>query len=120
MPKTIKKRNQKVSKPKVNSRKVAKKTKTTKTVRKYKPRKQKTPKNKMLQKPIVLYSKDPITGQETLATADMSNKDGLQTYMATVESKIPPTMYQRNNGTGYMSMSEKRAVVVQRYKNMSN
>jgi hypothetical protein len=115
MTKSVKKTSQKVNKSKVGKK--VKSTKSTKVTRKT--RKTRTPKKKMLQNPIILYSKNPKTGQETLATARMSNKDGLQTYMATVESKIPPTVYQRNNGSKYMTMSEKRAVVVQSYKNMN-
>lgn len=89
-----------------NKRKYVRKTKTP---RRHKHRKEQTP--------IVLYSKDPVSGLETIAKADMINKEGVKTYFASLESKLPPTVYKTNDGSQFMTMNEKRAIVVESFKN---
>ena len=71
------------------------------------------------QQPTVLYSKDPRTGEETVARTATFNQDGVKTFMARMNSRMPPTVLQRNNGSSVMSMSQKRAMVVQSYTNMN-
>ena len=71
------------------------------------------------QQPTILYSKDPRTGEETVARTATFNEDGVKTFMARMNSRMPPTVLQRNNGSSVMSMSQKRAMVVQSYTNMN-
>ena len=71
------------------------------------------------QQPTFLYSKDPRTGEETVARTASFNQDGVKTFMARMNSRMPPTVLQRNNGSSVMSMSQKRAMVVQSYTNMN-
>jgi len=91
-----------------NKRKYVRKTKTHR--RKYR-------KHTKEQKPFMLYSKDPTTGMETIAKTDMTNKEGVKTYFASVESKLPPTVYKTNDGSQFMTMNEKRAIVIESFKN---
>lgn len=72
-----------------------------------------------VQQPTVLYSKDPRTGEEIVARTATFNEDGVKTFMARMNSRMPPTVLQRNNGSSVMSMSQKRAMVVQSYTNMN-
>ena len=114
MPKVIKtkgtKRNTK-TKTRRTKRKYVRKIKTSRTPRI--PRQKKHNE----QKPIVLYSKDPVSGLETVAKANMTNKQGLKTYFASVESKLPPTVYKTNDGSQFMTMNQKRAIVIESFKN---
>ena len=71
------------------------------------------------QQPTVLYSKDPRTGEETVARTATFNQDGVKTFMARMNSRMPPTIFKRDNGSSVMSMSQKRAMVVQSYTNMN-
>jgi hypothetical protein len=116
MPKSTKTTKRITRSKHTTKRKYVRKTKTS--------RKPKTPRRKYHkhhnhkeQKPIVLYSKDPVTGVETIAKADMTNKEGVKTYFASVESKLPPTVYKTNDGSQFMTMNEKRAIVVESFKN---
>ena len=72
-----------------------------------------------VQQPTVLYSKDPRTGEETVARTATFNQDGVKTFMARMNSRMPPTVFKRDNGSSVMSMSQKRAMVVQSYTNMN-
>ena len=71
------------------------------------------------QQPTILYSKDPRTGEETVARTASFNNDGVKTFMARMNSRMPPTVFKRDNGSSVMSMSQKRAMVVQSYTNMN-
>ena len=71
------------------------------------------------QQPTFLYSKDPETGEETVASTAYSNNKGVKTFMAKMNSHIPPTVYQSNNGSTVMTSSQKKAMVVQSYTNMN-
>ena len=42
------------------------------------------------QQPTFLYSKDPETGEETVASTAYSNNKGVKTFMAKMNSHIPP------------------------------
>ncbi len=92
--KTNKKTGKKTNRPK---RKYVRKSKTT--------------------KPIVLYSKDPQTGRETIAQAAVLDNKGVKGYVATVESILPPKVYKTSNGSNFMTMNEKRAIVIESFKN---
>jgi hypothetical protein len=110
MPITYKKTNKKIGK-------VGKKTTTPK--RKYIKRTKKSKKSKSLtpNKPFVLYSKDPQTGRETIAKAAVLDNKGVKGYVATVESRLPPTVYKTSNGSNFMTMNEKRSIVIESFKN---
>ena len=71
------------------------------------------------QQPTVLYSIDPETGEETVARTEYSNNKGVKTFMAKMNSHIPQTVYQSNNGSTVMTSSQKKAMVVQSYTNMN-
>jgi hypothetical protein len=71
------------------------------------------------QQPTVLYSRDPETGEETVASTAYSNNKGVKTFMAKMNSRMPPTVYQSNNGSTVMTSSQKKAMVVQSYTNMN-
>ena len=72
-----------------------------------------------VQQPTVLYSKDPKTGEETVASTAYSNNKGVKTFMARMNSRMPPTVFKRDNGSSVMSMSQKKSMVVQSYVNMN-
>ena len=67
------------------------------------------------QQPIILYSKNKETGQETLLEAKKTEKDGMKSFYVKTESKIPPTIISDNYGKSMMSMSQKRQLVVQSF-----
>ncbi len=67
------------------------------------------------QKPVVLYSKNPLTGEETLVQTQQINGDKFKSFAMKSESQIPPTVYKSNNGSTTFSMSKKRQMVVQSY-----
>jgi len=71
------------------------------------------------QQPTVLYSRDPETGEETVASTAYSNNKGVKTFMAKMNSHIPPTVYKSNNGSTFMTSSQKKAMVVESYTNMN-
>ena len=70
-------------------------------------------------KPTILYSKNPVTGEETVAAATTMNKEGVHSFAIAVEKNMPPTYYKENNGTETFTMSQKRSIVVQSYKDMA-
>jgi hypothetical protein len=108
MPRTYKKTNKKTGK-------VGKKTITPK--RKYVKRTKNTNSVKT-SKPFVLYSKDPQTGRETIAKTAVLDNKGVKGYVATVESRLPPTVYKTSNGSSnFMTMNEKRSIVIESFKN---
>ena len=101
------------SQPRKMKTKRTKKTKTTKRV-------SRSNKLKLTsQQPTVLYSRDPETGEETVASTAYSNNKGVKTFMAKMNSHIPTTVYQSNNGSTVMTSSQKKAMVVQSYTNMN-
>ena len=71
------------------------------------------------QQPTILYSRDPETGEETVASTAYSNNKGVKTFMAKMNSHIQTTVYQSNNGSTVMTSSQKKAMVVQSYTNMN-
>jgi hypothetical protein len=71
-----------------------------------------------VQKPVVLYSKNPLTGEETVVQTQQINGDKFKSFMMKSESEIPPTIYKSNNGSTTFSMSKKRQMVVQSYSSM--
>ena len=98
------------------------KTKRTKRTKKTKNTKRVPRSNKLKltsQQPTILYSKDPETGQETIASTAYSNNKGVKTFMARMNSRMPPTVFKRDNGSSVMSMSQKKSMVVQSYVNMN-
>ncbi len=107
MPRTYKKTNKKTAK-------VGKKTIIPK--RKYVKRTKNT-KSQKASKPFVLYSKDPQTGRETIAKAAVLDNKGIKGYVASVESRLPPTVYKTSNGSNFMTMNEKRSIVIESFKN---
>jgi hypothetical protein len=69
-------------------------------------------------KPTILYSKNPVTGEETVATATTMNNQGVHSFAISVEKNMPPSYHIENNGTETFTMSQKRSLVVQSYKDM--
>ncbi len=67
------------------------------------------------QQPLVLYSKNKETGQETLLEAQKTEKDGMKSLVVKAESKIPPTIISDNFGKSMMTMNQKRQLVVQSF-----
>ena len=67
--------------------------------------------------PLVLYSKNKETGQETLLEAQKTEKDGMKSLFVKSESKIPPTIVSDNFGKSMMTMSQKRQLIVQSFSN---
>ncbi len=71
-----------------------------------------------VQQPVILYSKNPSTGEETVVQTQQINGDKFKSFMMKSESEIPPTIYKSSNGSTTFSMSKKRQMVVQSYSNM--
>ena len=98
---------------------IGKKQKKTKGKSKSKPKSKSGKKaTKMVikvQTPVVLYSKNQSTGEETLVQTQQINGDKFKSFMMKSESEIPPTIYKSNNGSTSFSMSKKRQMVVQSY-----
>ena len=63
----------------------------------------------------MLYSKNPLTGEETVVQTQQINGDKFKSFMMKSESEIPPTVYKSDNGSTSFSMSKKRQMVVQSY-----
>jgi hypothetical protein len=103
--------------PKINK---PRKYKTTKTARKTKTMRPRKTMKLTSQKPTVLYSKNNKTGEETVASFTTKNNNGMKGYAMAVESQIPPTVYKSSNGSTVMTMSQKRSLVVQNYKDMNH
>ncbi len=72
------------------------------------------------QQPLVLYSKNKETGQETLLEAQKIEKDEMKSLFVKSESKIPPTIVSDNSGKTIMSMSQKKQIIVQSFSNKKN
>ncbi len=68
-----------------------------------------------IKNPVLLYSKNQSTGEETLVQTQQINGDKFKSFMMKSESEIPPTIYKSNNGSTSFSMSKKRQMVVQSY-----
>lgn len=104
-----------VNKTKVNKTKVNKNKKiTTQNAT------QNTTKNivnvqEIVPKSNMLYSKNPLTGEETVVQTQQINGDKFKSFMMKSESEIPPTVYKSANGSASFSMSKKRQMVVQSY-----
>jgi hypothetical protein len=60
------------------------------------------------------------TGEEMVASFSTKNNNGMKGYAMAVESQIPPTVYKSSNGSSVMTMSQKRSLVVQNYKDMNH
>ena len=71
------------------------------------------------QQPLVLYSKNNRTGEETVAAFTKKNNNTMHGYAMAVQSQIPPTIHKSSNGSTVMTMSQKRSLVVENYKNLS-
>ena len=98
-----------------------KKTQTKKKTKKTK----KTKKSRSLirkikiSKPMILYSQNPVTGEETTTRAlSIKNDQGGKTFAIAVEKNLPPSYYRKNNGTNVYSMSRQKQIVVESYKGM--
>jgi hypothetical protein len=97
-----------------------KKSKMTKMTRQSsKPRKTRKTMKLTSQQPLVLYSKNNITGEETVAAFTKKNNNTMHGYAMAVQSQIPPTIHKSSNGSSVMTMSQKRSLVVEDYKNLS-
>ena len=108
------------SQPRKMKTKRTKRTKKTKRTKMTRGTRARIAKLKLtVQQPTILYSKDPRTGEETVARTATFNQDGVKTFMARMNSRMPPTVFKRDNGSSVMSMSQKRAMVVQSYTNMN-
>lgn len=105
-------------------KKTSKKTKVTrkpKMTRKI--RTPRTPKSRKImkltsQQPLVLYSKNNRTGEETIAAFTKRDNNTMHGYAMAVQSQIPPTIHKSSNGSTVMTMSQKRSLVVENYKNL--
>ena len=71
------------------------------------------------QQPLVLYSKNNRTGEETVAALTKRDNNTMHGYAMAVQSQIPPTVHKSSNGSSVMTMSQKRSLVVENYKNLS-
>jgi hypothetical protein len=71
------------------------------------------------QQPLVLYSKNNRTGEETVAAFTTKDNNGVHGYAMAVQSQIPPTIRKSSNGSTVMTMSQKRSLVVEDYKNLA-
>ena len=97
------------------------KNKTNKqTPRKPKTKQSKTKNQKPKSKKIIVYSKNPKTGYETVIEAKKMEKDGMKSVMVKSESVLPPIVIT-HKGTDYtstetLSMSQKRQMVVQSFR----
>ena len=114
--KTINSKSYKITK---KTGKTNKTSKTSKKIRKTPTKNSKPSKISLTSKPTILYSKDPITGEETLAAATSLNKEGVKSFAVALEKTIPPTYYKRDNGSEVFTMSQKRSLVIQSYKDMA-
>jgi hypothetical protein len=96
--------------------KMTRKTRKPKMIRKTR----KTRKTMKLtsQQPLVLYSKNNKTGEETVAAFTKKNNNNMHGYAMAVQSQIPPTIHKSSNGSTVMTMSQKRSLVVENYKNL--
>ncbi len=101
----------KISK-KIKQTKVTKKSNKTRTLRNRKTMKLTS------QQPLVLYSKNNRTGEETVAAFTERDNKNMHGYAMAVQSQIPPTIHRSSNGSSVMTMSQKRSLVVENYKNM--
>jgi hypothetical protein len=126
--KTIHSKSSKITKKTPKTGKTSKTPKTGKTSKTIKPVKKtrnthtknnKESKISLTSKPTILYSKDPITGEETLAATTSLNKEGVKSFAVALEKTIPPTYYKRDNGSEIFTMSQKRSLVIQSYKDMA-
>ena len=70
------------------------------------------------QQPLVLYSKNNRTGEETVAALTKKDNNTMHGYSIAVQSQIPPTIHKSSNGSTVMTMSQKRSLVVENYKNL--
>jgi hypothetical protein len=114
-PKLNKTRKSKTNKsPKLN------KTRKSKTSRKVKSKTTRSTKTMKLtsQQPLVLYSKNNRTGEETVAAFTEKDNNTMHGYVMAVQSQIPPTIHKSSNGSTVMTMSQKRSLVVENYKDM--
>jgi starvation-inducible outer membrane lipoprotein len=96
--------------------KMTRKTRKPKMIRKTR----KTRKTMKLtsQQPLVLYSKNNRTGEETVAALTKKDNNTMHGYSIAVQSQIPPTIHKSSNGSTVMTMSQKRSLVVENYKNL--
>ncbi len=69
----------------------------------------------LVPKSNLLYSKNGLTGEETLVQTQQINGDKFKSFIMKSQSQIPPTIYKSNNGSTTFSMSKKRQMVVQSY-----
>jgi hypothetical protein len=95
------------------------KTKQSKT-KQSKTKQSKTKNQKPKSKKIIVYSKNPKTGYETVIEAKKMEKDGMKSVMVKSESVLPPIVITQK-GTDYtstetLSMSQKRQMVVQSFR----
>jgi hypothetical protein len=106
----------------IKSNKMTKMTKMTRKTRKTRKPKmiKKTRKTMKLtsQQPLVLYSKNNRTGEETVAALTKRDNNTMHGYAMAVQSQIPPTIHKSSNGSTVMTMSQKRSLVVENYKNL--
>ncbi len=72
------------------------------------------------QQPLVLYSKNNRTGEETVASFTKRDNNTMHGYAMAVQSQIPPTIHKSSNGSTVMTMSQKRSLVVENYKNLGH
>jgi hypothetical protein len=102
--------------------KMTKKTKMTKRTKNMKPKTKSRMTRKTMkltsQQPLVLYSKNNRTGEETVAAFTERDNKNMHGYAMAVQSQIPPTIHRSSNGSTVMTMSQKRSLVVENYKNM--
>ena len=112
------KNKQSKTKTKTNTnKKVSRKHKTKQS----KTKQSKTKQSKTKTKPqrVVMYSKNPKTGYETVMEAEKMEKNGMKTMMVKSESVLPPTVIT-SQGPGYtstsmLSMAQKRQLVVKSF-----
>jgi hypothetical protein len=98
-------------KSKKQNLKKQKKTSRKQTSRKQTSRKQKS-KIKSIVKPVVLYSSKTPNSEEVL---EEINDTDVKTTIYKSESKIPPTIIEKQNGSMIMSMHQKRNMVIKSY-----
>ncbi len=76
--------------------------------------------NKPKSNKIVVYSKNPKTGYETVMEAEKMEKDGMKSLMVKSESVLPPTVITQNGpnytSTSMLTMAQKRQMVVQSFR----
>jgi hypothetical protein len=97
------------------------KTKQSKTKQ---PKTKQTINNNLENKPksnkVVVYSKNPKTGYETVMEAEKMEKDGMKSLMVKSESVLPPTIITQNGpnytSTSMLTMAQKRQMVVQSFR----